>query len=205
MVQSAPRWSQRVQPAVPAVAQSIVDPNCNSYVLVDKRATDLAEKLEILQSAPLCQVKADGVVQAGLNDVVAKVSSHTSIILRIANAQTLWEKLLLYGKALTMLRDASSKVNDFIDAIGARRPSAETIESIAKLLNCMTHCLAQVDAMRKRIRFESRPAHQKAQRTTAPPTCCARRCSVPNAPNDTKSGHRELAVGLYQQTRSMLP
>ena len=112
-----------LQPAVPAVAESIVDPNCNSYVLVDKRATDLAEKLESLQSAPACQPIADSVVQAGLNDVVAKVSSHTSIILRVANAQTLWEKLLLYGKALTMLRDASSKVNDFIDAIGARRPS----------------------------------------------------------------------------------
>lgn len=196
-------------PALPPLSQTIVDPNCTSYVLVDKRATDLAEKLETLHGLPKSQPLGDEVTQLQIREEVDKVSSRTAIVIRVAMDQTVWERLLLYGKALSMLRDASTRVEGMIGTMNMCRALPQTLGGISKLLNCMTYCLSQVDAFRKRVHDLENSSPEATSEMTAHNSAtdvlydaglvCAKRAQA-----HEERGRRELAIALYQSTHKML-
>ena len=132
-------------------SDAILDRSDTSFVIVDKFCTDITLKLERMRAVPTSCTEADAVVQTGLRELIASVLAQTALIIQIADRQPLWDRMLLYGKALLLLRDSSKKAIEFIDALAHQRTFAETVAAVRKYQNCMSHCLGTVDGMRQRI------------------------------------------------------
>ena len=153
-------------------SQTVLDPENTSFVIVDKLATDTAQKLERMLLVPPGSADADAVTQTGLQELVTTVVGQTALVIQVADRQTLWERLLLYGRAMLILRSSSSRAHDFMDSLAHRRLLPATIASVRKYHNCMQHCLTQVETMRRRVHELTEVGAKRTPRKAVQPKFC---------------------------------
>ena len=124
-----------------------------SFVIVDKRATEFAQKLERLCSASEAAL-SDDVRQITLRDMATSSVERATLILFFAASHDMWERMLLLGYALKILRATASRAREHMESFGDTRPCQETIVVAQKFHKCMEYCLAQLDSLRKRASEE---------------------------------------------------
>lgn len=143
------------------------DPASASFIIVDKRATEFAEKLDQLCAASDLTL-SDDVRQIGLRDLADNVVHKSTLILQVAaGCEPLWEKLVLYSRALGGLRDAATRGREYMESLGTMRPCRQTIVAAQKFHNCMTHCLSEVDRVRREVYVLGEPSALERSRTSA--------------------------------------
>jgi hypothetical protein len=132
------------------------------------------------------------------------VVSQTTLVIQIADRQTLWERLLLYGRALLLLRDSSAKANDFLDAMVHHSALTSTVNAVRKFHLCMTHCLCEVDAMRRRVHELHAMAGAEHQSSPVEVLFEAALQYSRRAQRHEDRQHRVVALVLYRATLRLL-
>jgi len=136
-----------------------------SFVVIDKRATEFAERLDRLCAASDLTL-SDDVRQIGLRELAGGVVRESTLIMQVACNKAPWEKLLLHSRALSILRDAATRGREYMESLGTMRPCRQTIVAAQKFHNCMTHCLSEVDRARREVYALGEPSATES-RTSA--------------------------------------
>lgn len=131
--------------APPLGPTMVVEPGpTSSYIMVDQRATQFAEGLDKIRIDD-----ADGeddVHQAALRKLAESATQSASLVLYVARGGTVWERLVLHGRALMILRDAASQAREKLFAV--QRPCRKTIALAFKFRECMEHCVSTIDELK---------------------------------------------------------
>lgn len=138
--------------AAAAVEASVAPPVCcdpGSYVVVDRRVTEFAERLDKLKAHgdPAADAAEHNSV---LRELARRAVARATLVLHAAEGGSAWERLVLHGRALTLLRNAMSRGREHIAGFEAA-PGPLTAEAALRFRDCMEHCVAGIDALRAAV------------------------------------------------------
>lgn len=129
--------------AAPAPTSAPVDPA--SFVVVDRRAAEFAEQVHEAATHAEADAPDDG-EQRALRDAADRAVRKARLILHAADGRSVWERLVLHGRAIGMLREARpAKARERLRDM---RPCHATLVSALRFSDTFEHCLNAIDRLR---------------------------------------------------------
>lgn len=172
-----------------------------SFVMVDRKVTEFAARLERMHTAENCAVDDR---QAGLCRLANDAVHRAILVMHVAKPLGLWERLALYAFALIALRDVSIQAREHLGPIERKGPARQTILAAMRFRDCMEHCLVKIDAMRAEAHALGEQPGSDEQRGTTELVTDGASCLIDRAQRHAERGETVAAESLYRDAATVL-
>lgn len=183
-----------------ATAATTTSINPASFVVVDRRAAEFAEQVHDA-AAHADAAAPDDAEQRALRDAADRAVRKARLILHAADDLSIFERLVLHGRAIGMLREA--RPARARDRLRDMHPCCATLVSALRFSDTFEHCLTEIDRLRIDATAAPAPAVDE-QRAPDELLLDAGTLLADRAARHAATGDAAVAKALYDDSAMMV-